>query len=177
LADGSYGTQTIVVDDEASRTAAAARSQDECSYLPLRNALVNTEDDYLASSLTVTLTKLTIKAKRNLSLTFKQMSVDAILIICALLKEHQLKKGKVVTLSTDKDNFQRMQVCLRILTQSKGPGNLTEVQQVLVQFGRAIFGEFLKSHSKLLPSSRRLQSELDGDGMTVTQPDERIMFR
>jgi len=110
LADGSYGTQTIVVEDEASRTkgAAAASAQDECSYLPLRNALVNTEDDYLASSLAVTLTKLTIKARRNLSIAHKQMSVDAILVICALLKEHQLKKGKTVTMSVDRDNMQRM---------------------------------------------------------------------
>ena len=116
LPDGSYGTQTIVVDDEASRTAAAAQIQDECAYLPLRNALVNTEDDYLASCLAVTLTKLTIKAKRNLNLSFKQMSVDSILIICSLLKEHQSKKGKVTTMSADRDNIQRMQVCLRILT-------------------------------------------------------------
>lgn len=108
LADGSYGTQTIVVEDEASRSAAAASAQDECSYLPLRNALVNTEDDYLASSLAVTLTKLTIKARRNLSIAHKQMSVDAILVICALLKEHQLKKGKTVTMSVDRDNMQRM---------------------------------------------------------------------
>lgn len=53
------------------------------------------------------------------------MSVDSILIICALLKEHQSKKGKVTTMSADKDNVQRMQMCLKILTQSKGTGNLT----------------------------------------------------
>lgn len=100
--------------------------------MPLRNALVNTEDDYLASCLTVTLTKLTMKAKRNLSMTYKQFSVDAILIICALLKEHQSKKGKVVSKTADRDNIQRMQICLRILTQSKGQNNLTEVQNVLI---------------------------------------------
>lgn len=178
MPDGSYGTQTIVVDDEASRTAAAAQIQDECAYLPLRSALVNTEDDYLASCLAVTLTKLTIKAKRNLSLTFKSMSVDSILIICALLKEHQSKKGKVTTMSADRDNIQRMQVCLRILTQSKGQGNLSQMQNVLIQFGRAIFGEFLKSHSKLLPSNRSRQNQqLEADNMTVIQPDERIQFR
>ena len=104
------------------------------------------------------------------------MSVDAILVICALLKEHQLKKGKTVAMSIDRDNMQRMQVCLRILTQSKGQGNLTEVQNVLIQFGRAIFGEFLKSHSKLLPSNRAARGSNmgDDDAMTITQPDERI---
>lgn len=69
---------------------------------------MNTEDDYLASCLTVTLTKLTMKAKRNLSMTYKQFSVDAILIICALLKEHQSKKGKVISKTADRDNIQRM---------------------------------------------------------------------
>ena len=104
------------------------------------------------------------------------MSVDSILVICALLKEHQLKKGKTVTMSVDRDNMQRMQICLRILTQSKGQGNLSEIQNILVQFGRAIFGEFLKSHSKLLPAGRaRLRQE--SEAMTVTQPDERIQFR
>ena len=78
--------------------------------------MVNTEDDYLASCLAITLTKLSMKAKRNLSTAYKQMSVDAILIICALLKEHQSKKGKVMTVSSDRDNINRMQVCLRILT-------------------------------------------------------------
>ena len=62
-------------------------NQDECSYLPLRNALVNADDDYLASCLAVTLTKLAIKAKRRLSLTYKTLSVDSILIMCSILKE------------------------------------------------------------------------------------------
>ena len=73
-----------------------------------------------------------MKAKRNLSMTYKQLSVDSILIICALLKEHQSKKGKIFSKSADKDNIQRMQVCLRILTQSKGQNNLTEIQSVLI---------------------------------------------
>lgn len=55
----------------------------------LRAALINSEDDYLASCLAVTMTKLTVKAKKNLSMTFKSMSVDSILIICAMLKERQ----------------------------------------------------------------------------------------
>lgn len=83
LPDGSYGTQTIVLDDASK----SRHNQDECSYLQLRNALVTSEDDYLSSCLAVTLTKLTVKAKKNLSLTFKAMSIDSILIICAMLKE------------------------------------------------------------------------------------------
>lgn len=72
--------------DESKPTLA---NQDECSYLSLRNALVNSEDDYLSACLAVTLTKLTVKAKKNLSMTFKTLSVDSILIICAMLKARQ----------------------------------------------------------------------------------------
>jgi len=74
------------VVDESKPTLA---NQDECSYLSLRNALVNSEDDYLSACLAVTLTKLTVKAKKNLSMTFKTLSVDSILIICAMLKARQ----------------------------------------------------------------------------------------
>lgn len=82
-----------------------------------------------------------------------------------------------MSISADKDNIARMQVCLRILTQSKGAGTLTEMQGVLIQFGRAIFGEFLKSHSKLLPSNRARLNEQMTENMIMTQPDERIQFR
>ena len=91
LPDGSYGTQTVVLEDEVKQPTA---EMDECSYLPLRNALVNQDDAYLASCLAVTLTKLTIKAKKNLCLTFKTMSVDSILIICSLLKKKSKKSSK-----------------------------------------------------------------------------------
>lgn len=64
-------------------------NQDECSYLQLRNSLVNSEDDYLASCLAITLTKLTVKSKRNLSNSYKSMTVDTILIVCAMLKERK----------------------------------------------------------------------------------------
>jgi len=102
LADGSYGTQTIVVNEDSGKLASDGK--DEASFLPLRRALLTTEDDYLASCLAITMTKLVIKSKRNLSKSYQQNSMDTILIICALLKEHcQAKstKGKKV----DKDSM------------------------------------------------------------------------
>jgi hypothetical protein len=52
--------------------------------------------------------------------------MDAILIICSLLKEHNQQKsakGKKV----DKDSMQRMQLCLKILTQLKSLKELTAI--------------------------------------------------
>lgn len=130
LADGSYGTQTVVVTEDAAKLAAQGES--EASYLPLRKALLQTEDDYLASCLAITLTKLAIKSKKNLSKSYQQNSIDAILIVCAMLKEHQnpkTLKGKKL----DKDSMQRMQLCLKILTQLKGLKEVSAVQKVLVE--------------------------------------------
>ena len=81
LEDGSYGQKTVVLDETTKV------SENDESYLQLRNALIASEDDFLQSSLSVTLSKLTVKAKKNLSMSYKAMSVDTILIICAMLKQ------------------------------------------------------------------------------------------
>jgi len=87
---------------------------------------VHSEDDYLQACLAITLTKLTVKAKKNLSLSYKQMSVDAILIICAMLKERQQQQNKDSlngikrVHQLDQDNLQRMQLCLKVLTKPDG---------------------------------------------------------
>lgn len=72
----------------------------------MRKALIHSEDDYLASCLAITLTKLTIKAKKNLASAAKynQMAIDSILIVCSLLKGQQLNKKK----HADPDSKQRM---------------------------------------------------------------------
>lgn len=74
---------------------------------------MNTEDDYIGSCLAITLTKLVVKAKKNLSNKYNQMAVDGLLIICALMKGHQKKRY-------DPDSKQRMQLCLRILSNPHG---------------------------------------------------------
>lgn len=65
LPDGSYGTQTVMVDND--KKSQVNGKVDECTYLPLRNQLVTSEDDFLASCLAVTLAKLVIKSKKRLS--------------------------------------------------------------------------------------------------------------
>jgi len=163
LADGSYGTQTIVVDDNQKKAEVMGHQAEE-TYLPLRYALIHTEDDYLASCLAVSLTKLAIKAKKNLSRSFKSMVVDSVLILCALLKSpHRNQPSSLVQASSssstkkvkraDLDSMQRMQFCLKLLTQNQAVGSLSQAQATLVDHGRAIFAKFLETHSKLLPSN------------------------
>ena len=68
LPDGSYGTETIVVDDPAKAKLASHNQHED--NLPLRKALISSEDDYLGSCLAITLTKLIIKTKKNLKSSF-----------------------------------------------------------------------------------------------------------
>ena len=83
MPDGSYGTETIVVDDASRKDQA----QDDQEQLPLRKALKNAEDDFLASCVSITLAKLAVKSKKNLNVKmFNQISIESSLIICALLK-------------------------------------------------------------------------------------------
>lgn len=56
LPDGSYGTETIVVDP--STVKKEGNPDDD---LPLRKVLKTAEDDFLASSVSLTLTKLAVK--------------------------------------------------------------------------------------------------------------------
>ena len=58
LPDGSYGTETVVVDPTVQKN-------DEEDY-PLRKCLQNADDDFLASCVAITLTKLAVKMKKNL---------------------------------------------------------------------------------------------------------------
>lgn len=77
------------------------------------------------------MTKLVIKQKRNLSKSYQQSSMDSILIICSLLKDHHNTKS-VKGKKLDKDSMQRMQLCLKILTSLKGLKELSAVQKILV---------------------------------------------
>jgi hypothetical protein len=91
MQDGSYGTETIVLDDPAKAKLSLMSQHEE--NMPLRKALTNAEDDYIGSCLAITLTKLVIKTKKSLiSAKFNSMAVDTILIVCALLNASNKKR-------------------------------------------------------------------------------------
>lgn len=164
LPDGSYGTETIVLDDPSAKNAAGVQSED---HIPLRKALKNAEDDFLASCIAISLTKMVVKCKKNLNIKkFNEMSVESSLIICALLKGS--KKA------VDMNNIQRMQLCLKILTTPSLLKSLSGVQKILADQGKRIFQKFLESHSRLLKDN---DAQEQSDQLIITQPDERIVFR
>ena len=79
LPDGSYGTETVVVDQTTKK--------DDEEDFPLRKCLQSAEDDFLSSCLSISMTKLTVKMKKNLQVKkFNAMAVETSLVICSLLK-------------------------------------------------------------------------------------------
>lgn len=161
MPDGSYGTETIVLDDPAKAKLQNINQSEDS--LPLRKAIISTEDDYLASCLAVTLTKLAIKTKKNFAAhsKYNQIVVDSILITCALLKGQQKKKH------ADPDSKSRMQLCLRILSNPLGLQSISSIESIIVDQGRKIFAKFLEGHSKLNQVTNKLGG-LKDDTLLIT---------
>jgi len=83
MPDGSYGTETIYIDE-------GQQDVQEEAIMPLRKCLRSAEDDFLASCVAISLTKLAVKCKKNLKIKeFNSMSIESSLIICALLKSNR----------------------------------------------------------------------------------------
>ena len=157
LPDGSYGTETVTVDPKKEK----ADDED----FPLRKCLQNAEDDFLASSVSISLAKLAVKMKKNLQIKkFNALAADAALVICSLLKS----KKKF----SDQTNSQRMQVCLKILTSPASMlKSVNGVMKILSDQGRRIFQKSLEGNSRLYKEQKEEQQ------LIVTQPDEQIVYR
>jgi len=89
------------------------------------------------------------------------MAVDAILIICALMKGHQKKRY-------DPDSKQRMQLCLRILSNPNGLQSLSSVESIIVDQGKKVFAKFLESHSKLTTGAGSKKLKKGEDSLMIT---------
>lgn len=72
----------------------------------------------------------------------------------------------------DVNNVQRMQLCLKILTNPKLLKSVNGVQKILAEQGKKIFQKFLESHSRLIKDPSQGKKEL-----MITQPDETLSFR
>jgi len=84
--------------DDASQLTSAQKEDDQ---FPLRKALKTTDDDFLASCVAISLTKLTVKCKKNLNIKkFNNMAIESSLVVCALLKADRK--------SPDVNNLQRL---------------------------------------------------------------------
>jgi hypothetical protein len=53
-----------------------------------------------------------------------------------------------------------MQFCLKVLTKPEGLKQLTQVQKILVEEGKAIFKKFLELNSKLIQFTSKNKEEI-----------------
>lgn len=146
LPDGSYGTETILAED-------ASKQLNTEDQMPLRKSLKSAEDDFLASCIAISLTKLAVKCKKNLAIQkYNQLAMTSSLIICALLKNPRKQ--------VDLNNTQRMHLCLKILTNPKLLKSVSGVQKILADQGKKIFQKFLEGNSRLIKEQREAEDKL-----------------
>lgn len=89
LADGSYGTETIIVDDKKHT------STDQLNDLNVRHPLrdfIEAEEFFLCGVLSITLCKLILKMKQKMNKNYKKMSVDSLIFFCSYIRIHQDNK-------------------------------------------------------------------------------------
>lgn len=153
LSDGTYSTQTIVVDP------AEAAKQKETKFL--RKFILET-NFYFSTCLAVSISKIIFKiglvdSEREI---YNAYFYNSLLIICALLKLNSHKVYK------DPDNVNRIQLCLEFLMK-----NQYEEFLELIKESREIFIAFQNKQRSRASEKPQVENKI------VKQPDEFISFR
>jgi coatomer subunit beta len=173
LGDGTYATQTVYSEEA---TAAILPSGDDA--LPLRQ-LVTEGNSFVASVVCATLTKLVVHGsemheKGWSSQIIKKMQIDAILIMCSMVRLGQTlltSKARI-----DKDSFERITLWLRMLVD---PTAADETRKALLHDCSKSFEAMLQERKIVTPADVALANLKDIDTKTevVAQPDSMISFR
>jgi coatomer subunit beta len=165
LADGSYGTETVSVDDH--KASHAADKQDEHKY-PLRE-FIEGEEFFLVGVLSISICKLIIKMKKRLNGKFKKMSVNALIFFCSYLRIHQNNK------MFSPDNKNRIALCVKLLSNpAKTP--VSAMDKIISGEGRKLLSSIIENKVEELErrKQKKLAKKLD---QIAVQPDEAIHYR
>ena len=178
LGDGTYATQTVYSEEAASISVSASGPE-----LSLRKLIVE-GDSFLASVVSATLTKLVVRKAQLASWTsidVKEMQMNAILIMCSLVRLGQtLLKSKS---KIDRDSFERITLCLRTLVD---PSASTETRKALLEDCSVSFGAMLEERvsvkgkqavGAMVLGGGSSGKALDQKTEVVAQPDSLISFR
>jgi len=167
LADGSYGTETVVVDENNKPTKASDTNEQEVKT-PIRN-LIEAEEFFLCGVLSLSLFKLILKTKKKMSKSFKKMSVETLIFYCSYLRIHQDNK------KFDPDNKNRIAMCIKLLSNlSKTP--MAVAERIINGEGRKILASIIDQKIERLEQRKQKRMEKNQQSVVV-QPDESLMFR
>ncbi|CAI2382718.1 unnamed protein product [Moneuplotes crassus] len=164
LPDGSYGTETIYVDEHKIQD----NNEDDEPKYPLRK-FIESEEFFLCGVLSLCICKLIIKMKKKLNKAFKKMSVESLIFFCSYLKIHQENK------KLDPDNKNRIALCIKLLSNlSKTP--TTVMEKIISGEGRKILSSIIETKVEQLEKRKRNKLAQKQSDISI-QPDEMIHYR
>lgn len=159
LSDGTYATQTVYSESKAPKT----------DNTPFLRKMIVSGDVFLGSLVASCLTKLCLRAEGLVdAVTVKKMTVDSLLIMCAIVKMAE------VTVSAQRSSLadcqERITMCCRALLDPKAKALL---KPTFMTNGKATFASFLKT----LKDKELEESKKDKEEVPATQADDLIHFR
>ena len=164
MPDGSYGTETIVVND----SKIISKDDNDIPKSPLRE-FIEGKEFFLCGVLSISLSKLILKMKKNLNKEYKRMGVEALIFLCSYLRLHQDSK------KLDPDNKNRIMMCVKLLSNyNKTP--ISVMDKVISGESRKILSNIIEQ--KLYDFEQRKLSNLAKSKESIlVQPDEQIAYR
>jgi len=160
LADGTYATQTVYSEVKTP----------ELDNTPSLRKMIIGGDIFLGSTVGSCLTKLCLRAEELGvdAITTKKMTVDSLLVMCAIVKMAE------VTVSAQRSSLQdcseRISLCCRALLDPRARALL---KPSLLEDGKATFATFLAT----LKDKESKDQKKEDEEAPVTQPDDLIHFR
>ena len=166
LADGSYGTETIVVDDR--KHANTDEQQDTNVRHPLRD-FIESEEFFLCGVLSITLWKIIIKMKQKMNKSFRKMSVDSLIFFCSYIRIHQDNK------KFDPDNRNRIAFWVKVLSDiNKTP--VLVLSKIISGEGRKVLSSIIDRKIEQIEQRKLRKQDITRISNSV-QPDELIQYR
>jgi coatomer subunit beta len=167
LPDGSYGTETVVIDDKTKSNRVDLHNEHETKF-PLRE-FIEGEEFFLCGILGLSMLKIILKTKKKMQKSFKKMAVDTLIFLCSYLRIHQENK------KFDPDNKSRISLCMKILSNlGKTPVNV--IDKVISGEGRKILSSIINKKIERIEQKKQRKIEKSQQSVSV-QPDELIFYR
>ncbi len=159
LSDGTYATQTVYSESKVPKL----------DKTPFLRKMIVSGDVFLGSLVASCLTKLCLRAEDLVdAVTLKKMTVDSLLIMCAIVKMAE------VTVSAQRSSLadcqERITMCCRALLDPKAKSLL---KPTFMTNGKATFAAFLKT----LKDKEVEEAKKEKEDVPATQADDLIHFR
>mmetsp|Transcript_12717 Transcript_12717/g.22974 ORF Transcript_12717/g.22974 Transcript_12717/m.22974 type:complete len:643 (-) Transcript_12717:368-2296(-) len=161
LADGTYATQT------AFTTTTAEDNSDESE--PSMRKIMLAGNYMLGAAAAASVLKIIVKMSRAASWEdrkVKELSTQLVITCCAMIHAGKVARGP---LRMDKDSYERISFCIRVLLD---PSVEKDVDEVIYTGCRNVFTQLIEKERL-----KDKENEAEKANLLVSQPDDLISFR